>query len=154
MQSRSWRRNRLGRRQLFILMLVLLSCFAGCGIKSPPLPPVQEMPNPVTDLRQTITDNVVTLTWSAPGEKENAVVERFSIFRSKIGLDADCPECPLMYETAANINAGSESWQGKAQETISYSEELETGYRYSYKVVGYTRDLVASADSNPVGFDF
>ena len=131
-----------------------MSCFAGCGVKSPPLPPVQELPNAVSDLKKNITDNIVTLSWSAPDEKEDAVVDRFSIFRSKLGLDENCPECPMIFKKVADINAGSDLWQGEAKVTISYSEELETGYRYSYKVVGYTWDLVASADSNPVSFDF
>ena len=145
----------MGKQQFFILALFLFAgCFAACGVKSPPLPPVQEIPNAVIDLKENITDNIVTLTWSVPDEKENAVVERFSIFRSKVGLEEACPECPLKYESVAEINAGSELWQGKAKEMISYSEELETGYRYSYKVVGYTWDLVASADSNPASFDF
>ena len=145
----------MGKKPLSIVVLFLLAgCFAGCGVKNPPLPPIEELPNAVTDLKETVAQQVVTLTWTAPDEKEHAVVERFSVFRSKSDLDEDCPECPRLYKRAADIHPGSDLWEGKAGETISYSEELETGFRYSYKVVGYTWDNIASPDSNPVDFDF
>ena len=131
-----------------------MSCVTGCGIKNPPLPPVQEMPNAVTDLKETVTDNIVVLTWRTPDKKEDAVIERFGIFRSTSSLEEYCPECPIIFKKIADIHSGSDVWQGEAKKTISYSEELETGNRYSYKVIGYTWDNVASADSNLVGFNF
>lgn len=148
----------MDKKQIVIFLsfasFFFMSCFTGCGVKSPPLPPVQELPNAVTDLKETVTDNIVVLTWRTPDKKEDAVVERFAVFRSKVELDNYCPECPIVFKKIAAIHAGSDLWQGGANETISYSEELETGNRYSYKVVGYTWDNVAGADSNLVGFDF
>ena len=148
----------MGKKQIVIFLLFtsffFMSFFAGCGVKNPPLPPVQELPNAVTDLKETVGDNIVVLTWRTPDKKEDAVVERFTVFRSKVELDEYCPECPITFKKIADIHSGSDLWQGEAKETISYSEELDPGNRYSYKVVGYTWDNVAGADSNLVGFDF
>ncbi|MBW1892344.1 MAG: hypothetical protein JRI91_01430 [Deltaproteobacteria bacterium] len=130
----------------------------GCGIKNPPLPPLKELPNAVTDLEKTVTGSIIILEWSIPPKKDRAVIERFCVFRSKTGpktgTDEHCPGCPLKFKKIADINVGSDLWQGGEKEKVSYSEGLETGSRYSYKIVGYTWDNVASADSNLIEFDF
>jgi hypothetical protein len=148
----------LGKNQIFIVLLCSLffymSCFTGCGVKNPPLPPVEELPNAVTDLEETVMGSVVVLKWSSPDKKDDAVIERFGIFRSTSRLEEYCPECPITFKKIADIHSGADLWQGEVNKNISYSEELETGNRYSYKVVGYTWDNVASADSNLVSFSF
>ena len=148
--------NRLGKKQLniFLFLFFIVLCSFGCGVKNPPLPPLKELPTAVTDLEKTVTGSIIVLEWSIPSKKDSAVVELFCVFRSKAETDEHCPGCPLKFKKIADINVGSDLWQGRTKEKVSYSEELETGSRYSYKVVGYTWDNVASADSNLIEFDF
>lgn len=146
----------MGKKQLniFLFLFFIAVCSFGCGVKNPPLPPLKELPNAVTDLEKTVTGSIIILEWSTPSKKEHAVVESFSVFRSKTGTDEHCPGCPIAFKKIADINVGSDLWQDGAREKVSYSEGLVTGNRYSYKVVGYTWDNVASEDSNLIEFDF
>lgn len=141
------------RHRLLILLFVAV-CLAGCGIKGPPLPPLQGLPNAVNDLEKTISGNIIVLTWSIPPEKDHAVVERFTVYRSRIDRDVYCPGCPPIFKQVSDISIGSDFWAGGINGKVSYSESLEAGNQYTYKVVGYTWDNVASGDSNLVEFDF
>jgi hypothetical protein len=59
-----------------------------------------------------------------------------------------------MFKPVADILIENPAKNGKPPEKKTYSENLEAGSRYDYKVIGYTETGVSSPDSNIVGFDY
>jgi hypothetical protein len=142
-------RNRLTRQLL--LMIIGLLMAGGCGKKGPPMTPVPIMPEPVTDLEQRVAEHRIELRWTVPAPKNDTAVEGFLLYRSKVSLVDGCPGCPEQFEKIADIQVRSDS--GNRRRQIAYAEIIEEGFRYAYKVVGYTWDGMKSKDSNTVVFD-
>ncbi len=144
-----------GLKQQYFIILAFIAVFvAGCGIKSPPIPPRTEVPKPVEDLTKEINNSTLTLTWTIPDMKKKDRYEGFLIFRSStLRSKSGCTNCPKVFKKVAQIPVDSpkpDPEQGK----ISFQEALEEGYRYSYMVKGVTEKGGKSPDSNIVAFDF
>lgn len=129
---------------LICSLLALIPALAGCGKKGPPVAP-RTIPLPVVaDLSQAVKDGVVTLTWSAPAA---GGVAGFHLLRAKIPIaEADCEDCPYVFERIADIPLESPS------AALTFSEPLETGYRYLFKINVYTTAETVGEDSNTVDF--
>lgn len=141
-----------GLTALFIAMALLLP---GCGRKAPPAPPLREIPPAVTDLSWEISKQTLTLSWSVPQVKNSIRLAGFKIYRAQKRLsDADCPDCPGRFKPVADILIENPMEQDQGPERKIYTEALEAGSRYEYKVVGYTENGVSSLDSNIVEFDY
>ena len=129
----------------------------GCGKKGPPEPPTGSRPPAVTDLGYAISKNTVNLTWTVPQPDETArlPVTGFLIFRSlRPLLEADCPNCPMLFKIIGDVPArGPGAGQPEAP-PISFTETIEPGYRYRYRVNGTSADGLRSGNSNFVGFTF
>jgi predicted small lipoprotein YifL len=131
------------------LCLVLILGMTGCGRKGPPLPPQYEEPPIVGDLQYEIKDNTVALRWSAPAlqkQKENTAAGA-RLYRSRTSLkETGCKNCPPVFLMIRSIPLQSGVMQ--------YTERLEHGYRYTYKVVLYDSNHREGADSNIVRFTY
>jgi predicted small lipoprotein YifL len=136
-----------------VFFAVFFIGFAGCGKKAPPLPPESDVPSAVTGLEQNVSNDVVTISWHSPAEKDEVLVEGFYVYRSKRNPEEDCPACPDQFKRIANIYADSAKEPGETQNRFTYTETVEKGYGYKYKVIGYTYEGLLSPDSNVIEFD-
>ena len=138
-----------------ILIIVAFSIFlSGCGKKAPPKPPRQEKPPIVNDLSYSLDGYKLKLTWtiSEVKEKVKSGLGGFYVFRSKkLVLGSDCKNCPKMFKRVADIPLKDNSGNS-GKDIIKYTEAIEKGNRYIYKVVVYTNNGVIGGDSNQIDF--
>jgi len=134
------------------LFLLIIGIFlTGCGVKASPSIPSQIILPEVKDLKYDLKDSVLNLTWTIPGtEDEKAVLKSFRVYRLKKSLaENECKKCPVLYESSGKIIIKDEDLE---KGRISYTEILEKGHDYTYKVVGYTKKETAGNDSNTINF--
>jgi hypothetical protein len=128
-----------------------------CGKKGSPKPPTRSYPPGVDDLTYRISENTLELSWRNPTPNEEArlPVTGFLVYRSQqSSLEAPCPNCPIRYQIIGDVPVrGAGSGQIGAP-AIIFTETLETGYRYIYKVHGYSKGGIRSKASNLVEFTF
>ena len=129
--------------QLLAATLILL-CLYACGKKGWPSPPKVIPPQPVTDLRSRVSGLQVELLWSVPPAADGAEpVTRFVVQRSADPVSETCKGCPILFTRIADIPVTSEH-------TVTWQDTIQKGYRYRYKVVGYSEGGLAGKDSNMI----
>ncbi len=136
---------------IFILTGVVLM-ISGCGIKAPPVAPAKVPPSAVKDLKGMAEGSSYKLTWSIPeaSAKVRSGLAGFIVYRSKIPLsDSYCPDCPMLFERVGDI-----PMKGKSNIEMNYIDTLESGYRYTYKVITYNKKGAKSEDSNYISLDY
>lgn len=147
--------ERLSLLKLLLTAVLGLMLLTACGIKGPPRPPEMVPPPAVKDLQGRVEDGRVVLTWTHPVRQSRRVMDvvGFRVYRSRIPLsDSDCQTCPLRFEQAAELKTGASQARGEAAAMMTYGEELERGYGYTYKVVGFGIGDNRFGDSNFVDF--
>ena len=128
---------------------------AGCGKKTPPLPPESAVPAPIGDLTAELDRDGVSLRWSWPRKTEKGALLRriseFTVERAVDPVDGFCGECPRRYQPLASLEGGP--LPERPEETLlSYRDrDLQPGYHYSYRVRSTLGWRVVSAPSAPVG---
>jgi len=142
---------------LFILLLVVcwVIAAAGCGKKGPPRAPEQILPPPVSDLRARVVNGNMTLSWSVPPEPADVTVslEGYYVLKASALAGEDmCDECPRIYDIVAEPLISLASFQKDGRMQMTYVEQLRKGFRYTYKVRGYTKYGNTGDDSNTIEF--
>ena len=138
-------------------ILVTVGMIWGCGKKGPPVPPTGSMPPSVGDLAHSISNNTVELSWTIPQPDETArlPITGFLIFRSQQSeAEAACINCPTLYKNIADVPAMEPVSDPSGKAPITFTQTIEPGYRYIYKVHGYSTDGIRSKTSNIVEFTF
>ena len=142
------------------LLLVLAGSsllWIGCGKKGPPRPPRQPLPPAVKDLDYVVHNNIVQLSWTVPGKEESrsaAPPAAVKVFRSRMSAeDASCENCPIRFAVSADIPVYKQRSDKSKPIRMSYSEFVETGYHYVYKVTVFDENGIGGKDSNIVRFD-
>ena len=142
------------------LLLVLAGSsllWIGCGKKGPPRPPRQPLPLAVKDLDYVVHINIVKLSWTVPGKEESrnaAPPAAVKVFRSRMSAeDASCENCPIRFAVSADIPVYKQRSDKSKPIRMSYSEFVETGYHYVYKVTVFDENGIGGKDSNIVRFD-
>ena len=142
------------------LVLVLAGSsllWIGCGKKGPPRPPRQPLPLAVKDLDYVVHNNIVKLSWTVPGKEESrsaAPPAAVKVFRSRMSAeDASCENCPIRFAVSADIPVYKQRSDKSKPIRMSYSEFVETGYHYVYKVTVFDENGIGGKDSNIVRFD-
>jgi len=118
-----------------------------CGKKAPPLPPAHfDMPA-VEDLASELEGDRLTLTWPMPDwdPPEGIELAGFNVYRAKIRQEDVCYHCPIHFEKVEDVAVDDLSALLKSD--VNYREELETGYKYHYKVAPYTSGGREGGDS-------
>jgi hypothetical protein len=136
----------------FSILIIFVLLVLGCGKKAPPVPPRQAKPPTVNDLHASIDESILKLTWTIPKEKGRIIsdLSGFIVYRSKmLLLDTDCEVCPVPFKRVADIPIEAKGPEYMKKGNSTYTETLEKGYRYIYKVIVY-RKGVTSSDSNYV----
>lgn len=140
---------------IFLLGISLLST-GGCGYKNAPVPPASVVPQAIDDLRHTITDKGVQLSWSFPVKtirgSQLEEVSSFELYRAEIPLEDYCGTCPIPFAEPIAVDGGS-SFDGDARRRATYdSSLLRSGHKYFFKVRSRTSWWADSDDSNIVTF--
>jgi len=139
------------------MVLVTAVILGGCGKKGPPEPPAGARPPRVRDLGYSISQNTLKLSWTIPqpDEKAQVPITGFFIYRAQQPvIEEDCPHCPKMFKTIGEVPIRSGGPGQPGQPPITFIETIESGYRYIYKVNGYSADGIRSQNSNLVEFRF
>ena len=146
-------------RTIVLISIIWLTAVAGvasCGKKGPPEPPRGNRPPRVRDLGYSTDQNSIKLTWTVPQTTAKAKNKAagFLIFQSKqADDDPECPSCPVFFTQIGDVPAGT-AGAGQAAASLVFSQGLEPGYRYIFKVKTYDDDGLVSRDSNFVDFLF
>jgi predicted small lipoprotein YifL len=124
--------------RISLIFFILFVVVSGCGRKGPPLPPdFSEVP-PVNSVDGSVNNGVLTLVWQKPTGRNAGIIDGFQVYRSKKRSDAElCEGCPLIFERVKATD----------KNICRYSENLETGMAYIYKVVSYSSNGAVSSDS-------
>lgn len=143
------------KNSTFRLFPVLFAAImlSGCGVKAYPSIPRQIMPAQVNDLKYDLKDNILNLSWTIPGTKdEKSVLDRFVIYSSKNALPGNaCKKCPVLYKKSGQIRVMPKHL---SKNRITCTQKLEKGYHYIFKVTGYTKKGLAGKDSNLIKFTY
>jgi hypothetical protein len=133
--------------KLLIAPILLCLCIFGCGKKAMPSAPRQVPLQPVADLRVQLTGNQVELTWSySKALSGSEPITGFGVYRASESVSESCDHCPFLFQRVADIPF-LEGRDGAS--VMTYRDTLESGYRYRYKVICYSKGL-SSKDSNVV----
>lgn len=144
-------------------VLAALICLAaavfvgGCGKKGPPEPPSGNKPPRVRDLAYSVTGQTVKLSWSIPitTEKARSAVAGFLIYRfQQSAHERECPNCPVIFKEVGDVPARSAGSGQTGTALLVFTQNIEPGYRYIYKVKSYDAGGIPSKDSNFVEFIF
>jgi len=132
------------------LLTALIILFPACGKKGPPVPQTFVPPPVVEGLQIILEDNVAMLRWPIPEWEERGedFLSGFHVYRSQTAAEKSCKDCPVRFKKVADIQIKNNTSAG------SYTEALETGYQYSFKVSGYTDSGYEGDKSETVTIDF
>ena len=140
-----------------ILMVFLAAALAGCGIKGPPVPPDRTPPPSVADLQAVVEGETIRMSWTVKRSTAQgpSALEGFHVFRWQNPVEEPaCPGCPKVFERIADVELESGSPAEGDRLSFSFEAELPTGYRYTFKVIGYSRDGMKSGDSNVLDSEY
>ena len=148
------------RRWITALLLLLAGSsllWIGCGKKGPPRPPRRPLPPAVKDLAYTVHNDIVKLSWTVPGKGESssaAPPAAVKVFRSRLSAEeANCKNCPIRFAVSGDVPIHEKRSEKSKPIKMSYTEFVETGFRYIYKVIVFDEYGIAGKDSNIVKFD-
>lgn len=137
------------------LLLAGALFFGGCGYKTLPVPPESIVPKAIEDLRYSVDEKGVTLTWSYPDQTIKGTdltdIASFELYRAVVALDSYCATCPIPFGEPIVVPGGMIGADGKRKGTYE-SALLRSGDKYFFKVRSRTSWWAASADSNIVTF--
>ncbi len=136
--------------------ILLLAALAGCGRKTPPLPPEAVVAEPIRDLAVELHANGATLTWSFPrrtvtGERL-AAVSAFEVFRAAQPAGEACAGCPVPFTLLQTVAGGPLPARVLPRQASFEDAGLRPGFRYWYKVRTRTGPFAVSSDSNTLSF--
>lgn len=140
-------------RATVVWLAIAVSALVGCGKKAPPLPPHANPVPPVTDLSCELQGSRAVLSWTIPDEvKQGAFGEgEVMISRARTRLTGElCPECPLAYERIAVLPIS----RAEGEPAPGYDEEVQPGFRFTYRVVLHMVSGRSSEPSNAAAFDY
>ena len=143
---------------LAVLILVIPAVMMwGCGKKGPPEPPTGSRPPRVGDLRYGVRNDTVKLSWTVPepDEKAQLPITGFLIYRfQQSAAERECPNCPIIFKLIGDVPVRSPGSGKSAAPPITFTQTIEPGYRYTYKVNGYSGGGIRSRNSNLAQFTF
>ncbi len=142
------------KRLAVLIVIITLAMLAGCGRKTPPVPPKAVIAAAISDLRSQLDDEAVTLTWTHPRLSINGAridtIRTFIVYKAQIPAADYCPGCPVVYDYEFTVSARGR--KGGSQVTFR-DTELEAGYHYVYMVRSNSGWRILSKDSNRIDFE-
>ncbi|MBC8208201.1 MAG: fibronectin type III domain-containing protein [Desulfobulbaceae bacterium] len=125
----------------------------GCGFKTPPLPPEAVVPETITDLRATVTENGLILNWSYPRQtihgRELTRIDSFELYRAEVPVDQVCDNCPIPFGRPLTVTGGEIDREEGRTAHYEYTS-LRPNHTYSFKVQARNSWWAVSSDSNTI----
>ena len=141
----------------FWLVVAGLSfCLSGCGQKGSPQPPQRPLPPAVEDLSYAVSNLIVELTWTVPGieSRKASAPATVRVLRGRLTAEeASCQNCPIRYSVSADIPVDQKRSESAKPKKMNYTETVEPGYHYLYKVIVVDEYGISGKDSNLIQFD-
>src|SRR5436190_21207914 len=115
---------------MLLVALSALSLAPTCGKRTPPLPPLERVPQRTEELTGEQRGNLIVLTWSAPrrnaGEKSVQSIRRIDVYRIAEKPNAPLPMTEEEFAARATL-VGSVTYDEirRAGDTLSYQDPLE-----------------------------
>ena len=144
-------------RLLVILPVIFVGLQAGCGKKTPPVPPRRYRPPAVTDLSYQFDGQALTLSWSIPETRDGDAAAPVGCFVYKAEqplVNTDCPDCSEPFSPVADLQIQKDASGSILTRSMTYTDMLTQGFMYTYKIACYARDGGLGADSNIVNFSY
>ncbi len=138
-----------------ILLTGTLFLAGGCGYKTKPVPPDSIVPKAIEDLRYSVSEKGVTLTWTYPVAtirgSDLTDISSFDMYRAVVPMNDYCSTCPIPFGEPVELPGGIVDAEGRRQATYE-TALLRSGHKYFFKVQSRTSWWAASGDSNIVSF--
>ena len=144
-------------RKAALLIVFWAAIVTGCGIKGPPVPPDRTPPERVADLQAVVEGETIRMNWSVDKSAAEgaSALKGFYVFRWQNPIEEPaCPGCPKVFERIADVEMDSGKPAENQRLQFSVEAPLPTGYRYTFKVIGYGRGGLRSGDSNVLSFEY
>ena len=124
----------------------ILSTFASCGVKSPPLPPIQFKTPSIVKINHTIEGDYLRIEWAIPESKEfkETSLDFFNVYKASYSKESFCKKCPVKYSKVAEVD-GSINF---------FNDTLKTDRYYFYKISVVADNGLESKFSKIINFDF
>ncbi|MDR3630356.1 MAG: hypothetical protein P4L42_08465 [Desulfocapsaceae bacterium] len=139
----------------FLLFAGALVFAVGCGFKNYPVPPESVVPKAIEDLRYSVDEKGVNLTWSYPVQTVRGTdipeVSSFELYRAVMPVEDYCSGCPIPFGEPQILPGGVTTTETRRQGSYQTSL-LRSGHKYFFKVRSRTSWWAASDDSNIVTF--
>lgn len=128
-----------------ILAFAAAAVWAGCGVKSPPIPSAYARPQRILDLRADSEKGAIKLAWGRPdtfvGGSAMHNLASFLVMRSR-------PQGS--YQEIGRVEV-TDNGRFQKQETFTYRDsDTVIGQSYSYEIVSTTSDGFRSDPSNEI----
>lgn len=137
------------------LVLAGVLFLGGCGYKTMPVPPENIVPKAIEDLRYSLDEKGVALTWSYPFQTIKGTdltdIASFEVYRAVVSVESYCPTCPIPFGEPIIVPGGTVGADTRRKGSYE-SALLRAGEKYFFKVRSRTSWWAASADSNIVTF--
>lgn len=139
-----------------LILGAALLATGGCGYKTPPVPPATVVPHAIEDLRYTIGEDKVQLSWSYPTKNikgsDISEVSSFHLYSAEVPLEDYCSTCPIPFAEPLEVAGGQTVVEGKRRVATYDYDVLQPGNKYFFKVQSQTGWWITSGDSNIVTF--
>lgn len=128
----------------------------GCGYKNLPVPPESVVPKAIEDLRYSVEDKGVQLTWTYPVETiqgdDIIALSTFDLYMAEVAVEDYCPTCPIPFGEPIEVPGGMTLVEGQRRTAEYNTAMLRSGHKYFFKVSARTNWWAAGADSNIITF--
>lgn len=126
-----------------VLLLAAAAGWAGCGVKSPPIPPQYARPQRIVDLHAYSEKSAIKLTWGRPVTYEGGTTMRD--LGSFLVMRAHAHE---PFQQIGRVEV-TDSQRFQQQHVFSFLDEATTvGDTYSYEIISMTKGGDKSLPSN------
>jgi hypothetical protein len=136
---------RVVRLGVFGAALLLLA--ASCGKKAPPMAPQPRPLAAVTDLKGSLDQGHIRLTWTH--SPDNRYAKAYVVLRAQRELfQPECNDCPKVFQKVGTIPLSGSRRSEK--HSLDFSQRLAAGFRYTFSVRPIHSSGAQGPDSNPV----
>jgi hypothetical protein len=135
--------KRVSRLDFFSAAALAAILLAGCGVKSPPIPPERAVPERIVGLDATSQKNGVLLSWERPDENAGG-----GKLRDLGSFEVERAENSGPFEDLIEIPVTDQD-RFQQQRRFSYLDAgAQVGHHYRYQVISSTVDSYRSDPSN------
>ena len=141
---------------IFLILVLAVTAFWGCGRKAPPTALESTVPGSVADLRGWAKADGIYLSWGVPSRNMDDTLLKdlvgFRVLRQIRPLEPSaCPDCPMQFEVVAEIDMGFPRGARIEGKRVWWQDDsLKPKTEYTYAVVSYNRYRTLSRESNRV----